>query len=84
MTGSSYPNALGHNDGNDEPMPVEGENLECLPRMELTFTGREREYDNYVIELCSKNWRQLSDTTICQSLSLYFVPYLTLKAVCLT
>jgi hypothetical protein len=24
MSGSSYPNALGHNDGGDEAMPVEG------------------------------------------------------------
>lgn len=23
--GASYPKALGHNDGNDEPMPVEGQ-----------------------------------------------------------
>lgn len=70
LKGSSYPKALGHNDGADEAMPVEGEPPYGLNDLALNINHfRERKYGYYGPELRTKDRGHLPLAEICAQLN---------------
>ncbi len=72
--GASYPKALGHNDGNDEPMPVEGKHL-CLHATRGLYFSicvishiRKRQHAYNDSELHTEDKRPIVDHILCVSL----------------